>query len=243
VAVSNTAVKAEYTGNGANKTFAIPGVFYESSQVKVYFIDEATDPFTETLKTEVTHYTVVGANVVFVAAPANGQKVLVTRSSPLTQLIDYLTTGAFEADTHERTVDRLVLILQELDELLSRVPRFQRTTDFTNIPISELEDDKFLQVAAGGGFIKMGDLVGSAEYRANIVGIGNGDTSKVIAFSSAMPNVNYVPICMMFNSTDAGVEFQPITVTDKTVNGFTAKWNAPTSTGNYALAYIAMEMA
>ncbi len=59
-----------------------------------------------------------------------------------------------------------------------------------------------------------------------------------ITFSSPMPSSNYVVMAEMNNIVDASPQFQTITVTNKTVNGFTAKWNANTDSSNYTLAYI-----
>ena len=55
-----------------------------------------------------------------VTAPAVGETLAVTRFLPITQLIDYLSGDAFTADLHEGALDKITMILQQLNGLLGR---------------------------------------------------------------------------------------------------------------------------
>lgn len=103
--VSTTNVKDSYTGNGSNVTFAITFQYQSASQVYVK-VDGV-------LKSSPTDYSIVGANVVFVAAPASSKPVVIYRQTVLTQTADYLDNAAFPAETHEKVLDKLVMIVQE----------------------------------------------------------------------------------------------------------------------------------
>ncbi len=63
-------------------------------------------------------------------------------------------------------------------------------------------------------------------------------TTVTVIFSSALPNANYVIITDMINTVDADPQFQTPVITNKTINGFTATWNAPTDSADYILSYI-----
>lgn len=84
------------------------------------------------------------------------------------------------------------------------------------------------------------DLGGSSANngRSGNDSISSGVSQTTITFSSPLPTSNYVVMAEMNNIVDASPQFQTIQVTNKTVNGFTVKWNANTDTANYTLAYI-----
>lgn len=82
-------------------------------------------------------------------------------------------------------------------------------------------------------------VVPQSEYlRTGIVPLTAGDSSKTIVFSSPVFDTNYVPIVTMTNVVDASPLFQPLTVTAKTLAGFTVSWNMPLDTNNYKLNYF-----
>lgn len=73
---------------------------------------------------------------------------------------------------------------------------------------------------------------------AQEVGLTISTTSKVITFPSPLTNTNYIVNVTMVNQTDTNPQFQPMDVTNKTVNGFTVSWNYPLDTANYAVDYV-----
>jgi hypothetical protein len=119
MSLSNTVVAQTYNGNGSLDTFAIPFTYFDSTQVKVYLIDTTTNPDTETLQTITSDYTIVGSNVVMVTPPSATEQLRVERVTPLTQIIDYITNGPFPAESHEQGLDRIVMMIQELDRRIT----------------------------------------------------------------------------------------------------------------------------
>lgn len=89
--------------------------------------------------------------------------------------------------------------------------------------------------ATGGGGGGSGSLSGRS---AGNVTVASGATSKVITFSSAMADTNYSIMVLFTNIVDATPQFQPITPTAISVNGFTATWNGGLDTANYVINYI-----
>jgi hypothetical protein len=135
MAITNQVSKQIYTGNGVTVNFAIPFdiVSSGSAEVEVILRDETVPTaITETLQVNPTHYTLTGGtppiNVTMVTAPSSTMKLLVRRSIDLTQPTDYLETSIFPAETHELALDRLAAQIQQINEILTRVPKLSGTT-------------------------------------------------------------------------------------------------------------------
>lgn len=75
--------------------------------------------------------------------------------------------------------------------------------------------------------------------RSGLASIASGVATVTVTFSSEVPSTNY-SVSANLQSSDASPQFQPVTITEKTTEGFTAKWNANTDTANYVLNYQIM---
>lgn len=95
----------------------------------------------------------------------------------------------------------------------------------------KFENGSWSDVGSGGS--------GSSNGRSGNMVIPAAASSITVTFSSPMPSTTYTVLCDMVNFVDSDPQYQTMIVTNKTVNGFTAKWNAPTDSGNYSLDYIA----
>lgn len=156
MALSNLTVKATYAADGSNDTFAIPYdvIVDDSAETKVYVRDESTTPPTETLQDEgsLNDYQLTGAvlpgdfhtNVVFNAGsiPANGTKVIIIRELPLTQTLNLVSS--FNRDAVNKAFDRVVAMIQQLDEKISRAPLLPVTEQSSQLVLPEPEEDKIL---------------------------------------------------------------------------------------------------
>lgn len=134
MALSNTTIKAFYSGDGADLTFAIPftPIVDDSAETLVYIVDN-TNPLAVTLTLKVegigNDYTLTGApdadsfhtTVTFNTAPSATQKVVVIRALPLTQTLDMSVSG-FRPPSIELQLDRAIAMIQQLNEMLTRVP-------------------------------------------------------------------------------------------------------------------------
>jgi len=145
MAVTNTVKRVNYVGDAVVTTFAITPYFTESSQVKVY-VDGV-------LKTTPTHYSVTGTNVVFVAAPAAAAKVLIVVQLPLTQIYDFSSQVAVTSQQIESSEDRIVLQVQQLQDLIDRCVRFSVTHDLSTFsPVLPTT-----VVGAAGAYLRIND--------------------------------------------------------------------------------------
>jgi len=132
VTVLSTVNRIEYTGNGSTTVFAYPYRIFADTDLEVYVAG--------TLKSLVTHYTVsgvgspTGGNVTFVTAPTNGASIIIIRALPQTQPADLPANDKFPSSTVEDALDKNVMLMQALDEVLDRTLKLGVTTtldDFT----------------------------------------------------------------------------------------------------------------
>lgn len=119
--VTQQASKVIYAGDGARVEFFVPFVFYEAADLVVLKV--AGDGSEQTQKLDVD-YSVYGGGqngaVTMAAAPDSHERLVILRDIAFEQPIDYRANDPFPAETHERGLDRLTLLCQQLEERLSR---------------------------------------------------------------------------------------------------------------------------
>lgn len=165
MAISSQTDKALYNGDGATLTFAIPHtiVSSDSSEVEVYKRNTLVTPPTETLMVEgaLQDYTLTGAappttpfntTVSFNAgkAPLSTDKVLVRRNMAITQPLDMTDSQATPLTSIETGLDRLLALLQLLDERLDRSPAYPISSNQTQPELPEPTAGSLIGYNSGG---------------------------------------------------------------------------------------------
>lgn len=165
--ISTTDSRISYNGNGVTTVFSFPYRFLANGDLVV--VEVAADG-TETVKTITTHYTITGAgddaggSVTMLVAPASGTRLVIYRDTEVVQETDYTSGDAFPAESHERALDRLTMILQE------KTPGAAGATRAIQIPIGDPGDvntvlppsiarlDKFLVFDATTGSVGVSNV-------------------------------------------------------------------------------------
>jgi hypothetical protein len=120
--ITNTASRWAYPGNGVTTAFAYTNLIFAASDLKVYL-----DGVLQTTGYTVSNVGVLtGGNVTFSIPPANHASVVIVRDVPATQDIDYLGNDTFPAATHEKGLDKLTILAQQL---AARLPRTLQLAD------------------------------------------------------------------------------------------------------------------
>ena len=155
--VSSTTNKQSYNGNGSQSVFAYSFKIFAAADVEVYV--------GTTLKTLSTHYTLSGVgaagggNVTFTTGniPAAGTgNVTILRSLALTQGVDLVNYGRFDAEVIESQYDKLVMMVQQLQEQADRTIRFNTTvSDAGGVEITDTVAQRSNKVLA---YDNAGDL-------------------------------------------------------------------------------------
>lgn len=116
MAISITTVDHTYTGDGSTTTFAIPFTFFNNSQIKVEETDTVTSVVTQL--TQGAEFTVTGGDpgtgVLAATAPSSTKQWRVYRSTPLTQIYDFLDSTTVTLENIEKALDRIVMMAQEI---------------------------------------------------------------------------------------------------------------------------------
>jgi hypothetical protein len=114
--VPSTINTFSYAGDGITTVFPYPCYFLSEADLRVILRQGGFD----TAQAINTHYSVSGAGipaggaVAFVAPPAVGQTVVISRDPPITQETDYVPNDPFPAESHERALDKAAMIDQAL---------------------------------------------------------------------------------------------------------------------------------
>ena len=155
--IAKTTSRAQYSGNGSTAAFSFPYRFFADADLDVYVLVESSG--VETLQVLTTHYTVsnngdeTGGTVTMITPPASGEVLTIVRSTAQTQSTDYQSNDAFPAETHEAALDRLTLLVQQLQEAVDRsitLPISDAGAD-TELPYNRA--DKFLAFDASKNLV------------------------------------------------------------------------------------------
>ena len=108
--------RADYVGDGLNNTFSFAFTVIQSSDL-IVLLDNVQ-------QIEFSDYTIqnlmpAGGDVVFVVIPPDLSDIALIRDTPKSQQVDYMPFTEFPADTHEFVVDKLTLIVQELETVMN----------------------------------------------------------------------------------------------------------------------------
>ncbi len=182
--VSTTLTKSSHSANGTQHQFAYNFKIFADGDLRV-LIRSATG--TETVKVLNTDYIVTNAgsnsgNVLFKfntgnpsdahfsssdKRPQSGETVVLARNLDLTQSTDYVANDPFPAEDHEKALDRLTFIVQELQEELNRSIKVSETNTITSSEFTVGATDRASKVL---GFDSSGELSVTTElgtFRGN----------------------------------------------------------------------------
>ncbi len=146
-----------YACNGATVNFAFTFPIFAQADLQVWLTDSDG---VETKLILTTHYYITATNndyanggtVTTEATYAEGNTITLIRVLALTQGIDYQPNDDFPANTHERGLDRLTMIAQQLEETIDRNLTVPITDEVTSleIPNKATRTSKFLAFNAEG---------------------------------------------------------------------------------------------
>lgn len=144
--VSSQQSEVPYTGDGVTRVFPVPFYFLQNSDIQIVISDVLGNIYPAVQNVD---YTVTGAgnqaggSVTFGVAPLNLLTITIQRIVPATQLTDYQPNDDFPAETHERALDKLTMLAQQLLAGLARAlvrPLGKNYYDANNYQIKNLAE-------------------------------------------------------------------------------------------------------
>ena len=105
-------------------------------------------------------------------------------------------------------------------------------------------DYLYIGTSTGNLLLASSDKIGKLlEEKAGIEAFSNGSNTVSVTFSSNFSSVNYVPTFSIINTVGGASASQySCTVSAQSISGFTVKISGLTDTGNYKLAWRAIEI-
>ncbi|WP_374314584.1 hypothetical protein [Dongia sp.] len=145
--ISTTTSRVTYAGDGSTVSFAVPFIFFGADEIDV--IERSLASGGETLKVLTTDYAVsggggAGGTVTALMPPGSDKSWTIARRTNRTQEVDYTPNDPFPAETHERALDRLTALIQELDDKLGRAAALSPTSPVANLTLPDPDADKLL---------------------------------------------------------------------------------------------------
>lgn len=204
--ISTTTSRVDYTGNGVTTAFAVPFVFFGASELTV--IERVTSTGVETTKALSTHYTVTGGDgstgtVTAVTAPASTVTWTILRSTARTQSTDYVDYDPFPAASHERAVDRLTAITQEIERDIARSVRIAATdTGTATLPTSVSRASKFAAYDGSGNPIAVAGAAGEYPVSAFMATVLDDTTAAAAKDTLGISRASVTP--QMFGAVGDG---------------------------------------
>ena len=110
--------RADYTATPGQDEFEVDFPFYSETDLRVYVDD--------VLKTLTTHYTVAdegeqnGGSITFITPMVGDEKVAIVGDMTVEKTFQWVTSGDFRAVDLNREINRVVMMLQQITEILSR---------------------------------------------------------------------------------------------------------------------------
>ncbi len=157
--IANDTTKIQTDCNGSETNYVYNFKIFADADLRVIVTNTTTE--VETLLTLNSHYTVNGAGdagggsidltAAGLAIAASGTYITLKRDMAYIQEYDPENGDVFDADTVEDTFDKLVMMIQQLKEELSRAVLLPETSKAT--PYTYSDDDGYtLEITSGGGF-------------------------------------------------------------------------------------------
>lgn len=158
--VSTTENTKYSIGNGVTTNIPFSFQILDAAHLEVYLDNvEQTSGFTVNINTD--QATSPGGSVDFIVAPVDQVQIALIRNVPLSQLIDYSLYDSFPSETHERGLDKLTQIVQQLNTDTSRLFGFsQSVSDAGSTKVQASAADRAFKLLS---FNSNGDLIDTQE--------------------------------------------------------------------------------
>ena len=205
--VESTQTKAIYEGNGSTTIFPVPFAYSRTDDIKLVFTD------TENVDSDVTsNYTVTmtESGDTSVVYPVTGQpikmgtRLTVYRDTPQKQIVDLIYGGAFNPDVLEKDVfDRIVMMIQELQEALTRAVKAPFTSDIAS---EEILDAIFAaEKAAEDAAASAQEALAQCQALLSILPVPTSDDAgKMLSVRLVAGNPEYVLVAQSGGGSGAG---------------------------------------
>ncbi|BAQ87738.1 tail fiber [uncultured Mediterranean phage uvMED] len=200
ITISDTEPRVQYTATSGQTSFSVPFEFFTTADIKVY--NGTTLLSYNAAPSSASQYSVTGAGVSGGGSITLGggatlnDVVTIYRDLAVARSTDFPTSGAFQIDSLNTELDKVIAMIQQVERDLKFSPRAAATTANTfNLTFPNLVANKFLTVNPGGTALEFTQDVTNvntvAGIASNIVSVSNiaANVTTVAGVSAAVTTV------------------------------------------------------
>ena len=200
ITISDTEPRVQYTASSGQTAFSVPFEFFTTSDIKVY---NGTSLLTYNASpSSASQYSVTGAGVsgggsITLGGGATLNDVItIYRDLGIARSTDFPTSGAFQIDSLNTELDKIIAMIQQVERDLKFSPKAAATTSNTyNLTLPKLVANKILSVNSSGTALEFDqsitDVATVAGIAANISTV-SGIAANVTTVAGISSNVTAV---------------------------------------------------
>lgn len=184
--ISTTNNRKRYNGLTGQDTFAYDFRVDTKAQMEVYLAGVLEDPANWTI-TNLGNPG--GGDVVLNSTLGSDQTVTLLRNVSMTQAVDYQPFDAFPAETHEQALDKLTMLVQQLQEQLDRVPLLGVDTALTGFDLGTPTANEIVAYnATEDGITATGKTI--AAFNADVAAAAASASAASVSATNANTSAN-----------------------------------------------------
>lgn len=201
ITISDTEPRVQYTATSGQTSFAVPFEFFTTADIKVF---NGTSQLTfNASPSSASQYSVSGAGVSGGGSITLGGSgatlndvITIYRDLAIARSTDFPTSGAFQINSLNDELDKIIAMCQQLERDLKFSPRAAATTANTfDITFPNLAANKVLSVNSSGNGLEFAqditDITTIAGIASDVTTV-SGIASNVTAVAGAVTNINTV---------------------------------------------------
>ena len=190
ITISDTEPRVQYTATSGQTSFSVPFEFFTVSDIKVF---NGTSQLTYNASpSSASQYSVTGAGVsgggsITLGGGATVNDIItIYRDLAVSRSTDFPTSGAFQIDSLNTELDKVIAMIQQVERDLKFSPKAAATTSNTfNLTFPNLSANKILTVNSGGTALEFTHDITNVNAVAAIA----SDISTVAGISSNVTTV------------------------------------------------------
>ena len=198
IIISDTEPRIQYTATAGQTSFTVPFAFFANADLQVF--NGTSQLSFSSSPSNATQYSVTGAGVssggsITLGSPGAtvNDVITIVREVAIERTTDFPTSGAFQIDSLNTELDKIIAMAQQLERDLKLSPRVNTTSSSSfNLTFPDMVAGKILSANAGGTGLEFSvDASGllSAETNAS-TSATNAANSATAAASSASSALN-----------------------------------------------------
>ena len=197
ITISDTEPRIQYTATGGQTSFTVPFAFFANADLQVF--NGTSQLSFNASPSNATQYSVTGAGVsgggsITLGSPGATVNDIITivREVAIERTTDFPTSGAFQIDSLNTELDKIIAMAQQLERDLKLSPRVNTTSSSSfNLTFPDMVAGKVLSANAGGTGLEFsvdasGLLTAEANASTSATNAANSATAAASSASSAL---------------------------------------------------------